>query len=93
MPAWDESSGALLPHSSHNPPKNGGERGSMPVPNGQREKALTCTFVLVRASIPLVPPVGFEPTHPAPEAGTGPFRECPLDLGSYRTCWSSLTYR
>jgi len=40
-----------------------------------------------------VPPVGFEPTHPAPEAGAGPLRECPLDLGSYRISWSSPTYR
>jgi hypothetical protein len=40
-----------------------------------------------------VPSAGLEPAHPAPEAGTGPFRECPLDLGSYRISWSSPTYR
>lgn len=55
----------------------------MPVPNGQREKALTCTFVLVRASIPLVPPGGFEPPHPAPVAGRLSARRCRSGTLSY----------
>ena len=30
----------------------------MPVAGGKREKALTCTYALVKAAFPLVPPAG-----------------------------------